>query len=66
MSRRAAGEEAASGAKPETGADWLLEEDEPSIRYLALTQLLGRSEKDPEVKAAKKKIGAEGLAAEIL
>lgn len=46
--------------------EWLLEESEPSIRYLTLTQLLGRPEKDPEVKAAKKKIGVTGWAAEIL
>jgi len=46
--------------------DWLLEDEEPSIRYLALTQLLGRSEKDPEVRAAKKMIGKRGWAAQIL
>jgi hypothetical protein len=46
--------------------DWLLEEEEPSIRYLTLTQLLGRSEKDPDVKSAKKRIGQEGWAAAIL
>ncbi|HYW82079.1 MAG TPA: nitrogen fixation protein NifH, partial [Spirochaetia bacterium] len=51
----------------EAGAvEWLLEESEPSIRYLALTELLGRPEKDPAVKAAKKRIGKEGWAAEIL
>lgn len=52
----------------ETGGQvgWLLEEDEPSVRYLALTQLLGKAEKDPEVKAAKKNIGTKGWAAEIL
>jgi hypothetical protein len=64
LSRRARGE-AAPGAKPETTLDWLLEEDEPSIRYLTLTQLLGRSAKDLDVKAARKKIGEEGWAAEI-
>ena len=52
----------------ETGGaiDWLLEEGEPSVRYLALTQLLGKSERDPEVKATKKRIGVEGWAAGIL
>jgi hypothetical protein len=46
---------------------WLLEEGEPSVRYLTLTQLLGKPEKDPEVKSAKKAIGQEhGWAAAIL
>jgi hypothetical protein len=66
LSRRATGEAAAAPrAKPETAVDWLLEEDEPSIRYLALTQLLGRSAKDPDVRAARKTIGEVGWAAEI-
>ncbi len=29
--------------------DWLLEEDQPSVRYLALRQLLDRPEDDAEV-----------------
>jgi hypothetical protein len=32
---------------------WLLEPDNPSVRYLALRHLLERSEDDPEVKAAR-------------
>jgi hypothetical protein len=32
---------------------WLLEEDNPSVRHLALRHLLGRPEDDPEVKAAR-------------
>ena len=32
---------------------WLLEKDNPSVRYLALRHLLGRPEDDPEVKAAR-------------
>jgi hypothetical protein len=51
---------------PPGAIEWLLEEEEPSIRYLTLTQLLGKSESDPEVKATKKRIGLEGWAAEIL
>jgi len=52
---------------PRGGAlDWLLEEDEPSVRYLALTTLLGKSERDSEVRAAKKLIGERGWAAGIL
>jgi len=54
---------------PKTKSDpvgWLLEDEEPSIRYLTLTNLLGKGEKDPEVKAAKRQIGKVGWAAEIL
>ena len=32
--------------------DWLLEEDQPSVRYHTLVDLLGRKQDDPEVKAA--------------
>ncbi|HEV8049403.1 MAG TPA: hypothetical protein VGP88_02290, partial [Thermoplasmata archaeon] len=46
--------------------DWLLEEDQPSIRYLALTQLLDRRESDSEVREAKARIPTTGWAAEIL
>jgi hypothetical protein len=56
---------AGTTAKPASAIDWLLEDAEPSMRYLTLTQLLGRPEKDPEVKAAKKMVGQQGWAAEI-
>lgn len=46
--------------------DWLLEEDQPSVRYLTLTQILGRREDDPEVESAKERIAERGWAAEIL
>jgi hypothetical protein len=46
--------------------DWLLEEEQPSIRYLALTELLGKSAKDADVKAAKKEIATKGWAADML
>ncbi|HUK51575.1 MAG TPA: hypothetical protein VLV18_11095 [Terriglobales bacterium] len=46
--------------------DWLLEKNQPSIRYLTLTQLLGRSETDAEVKSAKTMIPKVGWAADIL
>ena len=36
--------------------DWLLEEDNPSIRYWALKDLLDKSETEPEVAEAKGKI----------
>jgi len=32
---------------------WLLEPDKPSVRYLALRDLLGRDQSDPEVQAAR-------------
>ena len=46
--------------------NWLLEENQPSIRYLTLTELLGRSEKDSEVKSAKRVIAKVGFAKDIL
>ncbi len=46
--------------------EWLLEEDQPSVRYLTLKTLLGRSESDPEVRQAKLQIPRIGWAAEIL
>jgi hypothetical protein len=45
---------------------WLLEEDQPSIRYLALTDLLGRSAKDFEVRSARDAITKIGWAKDIL
>lgn len=52
--------------KPKTALNWLLEENQPSVRYLALTQRLGKPEDDPEVDAAKTMIPKKGWAAEIL
>ncbi|MDE1822560.1 MAG: hypothetical protein KGJ23_16260 [Euryarchaeota archaeon] len=46
--------------------DWLLEEDQPSVRYLTLTQLRGKSEKDSEVKRAKARIPSVGWVAQAL
>ncbi len=46
--------------------DWLLEEDQPSIRYLTLTQLMGRKESDPEVRKARGRIPTTGWVREIL
>ena len=45
---------------------WLLEKDQPSIRYRTLTELLGRPLKDPEVVDARDRILRTGWAAEIL
>ena len=46
--------------------DWLLEDDQPSIRYLTLTQLLHRPENDADVRAARARIPTAGWASEIL
>ena len=46
--------------------DWLLEEDQPAVRYRTLTGVLGKKENDREVRAAKKAIPETGWAAEIL
>ena len=46
--------------------DWLLEEDNPSVRYLALRDLLGRKEGDSEVKRAKARIMEVGPVPRIL
>ncbi len=46
--------------------DWLLEEEQPAVRYRTLTGLLGKKESDKEVKAAKKAIPETGWAADIL
>lgn len=46
--------------------EWLLEGEQPSIRYRTLTELMGRKESDPEVKEAKRNILKHGWAAEIL
>jgi len=45
---------------------WLLEKSQPSIRYLTLTQLLGKTEDDAEVQSAKSLIPKVGWAADIL
>ncbi|MCI0476471.1 MAG: hypothetical protein L0Y55_09510, partial [Anaerolineales bacterium] len=36
--------------------DWLLEKDNPSVRYFALRNLLDRAEDDREVLAARREI----------
>ena len=44
----------------------MLEEDQPSVRYHTLVDLLGRKEDDPEVREAHSKIPRIGWAREIL
>ncbi len=46
--------------------DWLLEENQPSVRYRTLTELLGRPQSDPEVRETRKRIPEVGWAADIL
>jgi hypothetical protein len=46
--------------------DWLLEKDQPSVRCLALREILGRSNEDADVVSAKEDITKRGWAEEIL
>jgi len=46
--------------------NWLLDRGNPSVRYLTLTSLLGRSPKDQEVKQAKNEIMSQGIVPKIL
>jgi hypothetical protein len=45
---------------------WLLEPDQPAVRYRALIDLLGRKESDPEVRTARSRIARVGWAADQL
>jgi hypothetical protein len=45
---------------------WLLEPSQPSIRYLALTNILGRKETDSDVRETRANIPKTGWAADIL
>ncbi len=46
--------------------DWLLEEDNPSVRYFALKNILDYDEKNKELIATKKSIMTEGVVPKIL
>ena len=46
--------------------DWLLEDDNPSVRYFTLKDILGKAENDPEVKNARKEIMTTGVVPRIL
>lgn len=46
--------------------EWLMEPEQPSIRYLASTQLLGKGGTDSDVREAKGRIPSTGWVAEIL
>jgi hypothetical protein len=46
--------------------EWLLEEDNPSIRFLTLTEIQDKPTNNPEVLAAKKTVMTDGLVPKIL
>lgn len=46
--------------------EWLLEPENPSVRFRTLTDLLGKPVDDPSVQAARKSIMEEGLVPRIL
>jgi len=46
--------------------DWLLEENQPAVRYFALSNLLGCRRQDPEVREAYSNIPKRGWAFDIL
>lgn len=45
---------------------WLLGEEQPAVRYRALTELLGRSPEDPEVRDARLALRERGWGPQIL
>jgi len=51
---------------PGTVRTWLLEAEQPAVRYRTLTELLHRPRSDPQVRAAFAAIPKRGWAAEIL
>ncbi len=52
--------------KDDSVLDWLLEKDQPAIRYAALTQLQERKASGADVREAKTSIPKRGWAADIL
>ena len=46
--------------------NWLLDEDNPSVRYLTLTEILDRKISDPDVQEARAAIMVAGIVPEIL
>ena len=45
---------------------WLLEEENPSIRYFTLTELLDKPNTDPDVKKARRAIMSDPVVVKIL
>ena len=54
------------GERDEAALSWLLEEDEPGVRYLALRDLVRCSEDDPTLVRAKEAAHATGPIVAIL
>jgi hypothetical protein len=50
----------------ENPTDWLLEKDNPSVRFFALTELLEKPSNDSEVNESKTKIMKQGVVPKIL
>jgi hypothetical protein len=46
--------------------EWLLQDEQPSVRYYTLLDLLGRTRKDPEVRRARAEIPKKGWARDLL
>lgn len=46
--------------------EWLLEEENPSVRYFTLKELMDKPEHDPEVQQAKRNIMQSGIVPELL
>jgi hypothetical protein len=46
--------------------EWLLEKDNPSVRYFTLKDILGKAENDPDIKKAHKEIMTTGVVPRIL
>jgi hypothetical protein len=53
-------------ARKDGALRWLLEEEQPAMRYLSLTQLLDNPEEDPAVRGARALIARQGWAADLL
>ena len=60
------GSDARHGDRNAHVLDWLLEEDQPSVRYHTLVDLLGRTGADPDVKASYAAIPGIGWAHDLL
>ena len=67
MSTRFQRELGAEAALSDMGViDWLLEPDQPAVRYFALVELLGRKPDDTEVRRALAEIPRKGWGAYLL
>jgi Prenyltransferase and squalene oxidase repeat len=53
-------------AKEDQVVNWLLEADQPSVRYYTLVDILGRKDDDPDVREARTAIPWKGWAKDIL